>query len=218
MIRVVLFDVIGTTVRETYPDAINDCFEQAFADNQVSVSYDYLKSSRGKDKKEVIDFVVKSLRLAPEVGVRIYHDFKKNLENSFNNFSANGDAEEIFRYLKEKGIKVALGTGLPRPLLEGILKHLNWSGAQFDYLGIANEVGAGRPSPLMIQEMMRSLSISDPKHVLKVGDTVSDIEEGKNAGVHTAAILSGTQAEENLRAAKPDFVIQSLSEIRQIIP
>ncbi len=71
MIRVVLFDVIGTTVREAYPDAINDCFERAFADNQVSVSYDYLKSNRGKDKKEVIDFVVQSLRLTPEVGIRI---------------------------------------------------------------------------------------------------------------------------------------------------
>jgi phosphonatase-like hydrolase len=217
MIRVVLFDVIGTTVREAYPDAINDCFERAFSDNQVSVSYDYLKSNRGKDKKEVIDFVVQALRLAPEVGVRIYQDFKKNLENSFSNFSANTDAEEIFQYLKAKGIKIALGTGLPRPLFEGILKQLNWSVTDFNYVGIANEVGTGRPSPLMIQALMRSLGITDPTMVLKVGDTVSDVEEGKNAGAITVAILSGTQPEEDLRAAKPDFVINRLSEIKQII-
>lgn len=217
MMRVVLFDVIGTTVRESYPDAINDCFDRAFVDNKISVSYDYLKSSRGKDKKEVIDFVVQSLKLGPEVGVRIYQDFKKYLENSFNNFSADRDAEEIFQYLKGKKFKIALGTGLPRPLLLGILKHLNWSVSDFDYVGIANELGAGRPSPLMIQEMMQLLNIVDPRMVLKVGDTVSDVEEGKNAGVNTAVILSGTQPEDQLRSANPDFVIRRLSEIKQIV-
>ncbi len=70
----------------------------------------------------------------------------------------------------------------------------------------------------MIQEMMRLLNITDGKMVLKVGDTVSDIEEGKNAGVNTAVILSGTQPEEQLRAARPDFVIDRLSEIKLIIP
>lgn len=53
--------------------------------------------------------------------------------------------------------------------------------------------------------------------LLKVGDTVSDVEEGKNAGVVTAALLAGTQDEAALRGAYPDFVLMSLSEITTIL-
>jgi beta-phosphoglucomutase-like phosphatase (HAD superfamily) len=157
-IRVVLFDVIGTTVQEIYPDAINDCFEQAFADNQVSIDFSFLKFNRGKDKKEVIDSVIQSLNLPSEIGVRIYQDFKRNLENSFHNFAAKEGALELFSYLRHRDIKVCLGTGLPRTLFEGILRYLKWPVDSFDYIGIANEIGEGRPSPAMILDVMKPLA------------------------------------------------------------
>jgi len=41
--------------------------------------------------------------------------------------------------------------------------------------------------------------------------------EGKNANVKTAAILSGTQSEELLRNAQPDFMLNNLKELIDII-
>ncbi|MGZ8518400.1 MAG: HAD family hydrolase [Chitinophagaceae bacterium] len=42
----------------------------------------------------------------------------------------------------------------------------------------------------MILDMLKKFSLQK-EQFLKVGDTVADILEGKNAGVKTAAILSG---------------------------
>jgi len=62
---------------------------------------------------------------------------------------------------------------------------------------------------------MRKYSLQ-PDELLKVGDTVADIQEGKNAGVVTAAILAGTQANELLRAENPDFLIEELMELKPL--
>ena len=87
----------------------------------------------------------------------------------------------------------------------------------FDYIGIAEEIGTGRPEPEMIFDMMRSLGTADAGAFLKVGDTQADIREGKNAGVRTAVILSGTQDGVMLRSEKPDYILESLEEIKAIL-
>ena len=44
------------------------------------------------------------------------------------------------------------------------------------------DVREGRPAPYMIFKMMHDLDSSDVRRVAKVGDTVRDIQEGRNAG------------------------------------
>ena len=60
----------------------------------------------------------------------------------------------------------------------------------------------------MIFENMRRLGVSSVKNVLKIGDTVSDIQEGVNAGVWTAGVIEGSSAlglsEEAFRALPPE--------------
>ena len=50
----------------------------------------------------------------------------------------------------------------------------------------------GRPYPYMIFRNMEALGLMDVCRVIKVGDTVSDIREGKNAGVLSAGIVTGS--------------------------
>ena len=50
----------------------------------------------------------------------------------------------------------------------------------------------GRPWPYMIFRNMEALEIKKVRRVLKVGDTVSDIKEGRNAGVWSAGIVIGS--------------------------
>ena len=42
----------------------------------------------------------------------------------------------------------------------------------------------------MIFRNMEALGLSDVRRVMKVGDTVSDIKEGKNAGVYTCLLYT----------------------------
>ena len=50
----------------------------------------------------------------------------------------------------------------------------------------------GRPYPYMIFRNMEALGLGDVRRVLKIGDTISDIKEGKNAGVLTAGVIVGS--------------------------
>ena len=50
----------------------------------------------------------------------------------------------------------------------------------------------GRPYPYMIFRNMEALDIKKVRRVLKVGDTISDIKEGRNAGVWSAGIVVGS--------------------------
>ncbi|MDP4261644.1 MAG: HAD-IA family hydrolase [Bacteroidota bacterium] len=217
MIKAVLFDFIGTTVKEAHPEVINNCFEKAFTDNNVPVDISLLKKERGKDKKVIIENVLQSLQLPLSLVQDIYASFKGNVEINIHEFYENDGASVIFSYLREKNIKVCIGTGLERTVFSKIFNHLKWDSSYFDYIGIAGETGRSRPHPDMIFDMIDKLGIPDKNAILKVGDTLADIREGKNAKVRTAVILSGTQPRDILLEAKPDFVVTSLSGIKEIV-
>ena len=52
--------------------------------------------------------------------------------------------------------------------------------------------GHGRPYPYMMFRNMEALGVIDARRVAKVGDTVSDIREGKNAGCISIGVIEGS--------------------------
>jgi phosphonoacetaldehyde hydrolase len=103
-----------------------------------------------------------------------------------------------------------------------------------------DEVGAGRPAPWMLMRNAQLLGVYPPASCVKIGDTVSDIEEGKNAGMWTIGLtrtgnLIGLDAvgweqlseyekqtrlksaEEIMRGAGADFVVEDLTECDRIL-
>lgn len=215
-IKAVLFDFIGTTVIEKDPSALNRCFVKAFSDHNIKVDTDLIKANRGKDKKEMIEGILTQQNSPPHLTGAILQSFKVHLENDLDNFYENEGANDIINYLKERKILLGLGTGLPRDIFENIFAHVGWKTNTFDYIGIAEETGRGRPYPDMLLDMMKKLNLHNDE-LFKVGDTVADVMEGKNASVTTAAILSGTQDEKEIIGSQPDFIIRTLDEIKQII-
>ncbi len=92
----------------------------------------------------------------------------------------------------------------------------------------------------MIYENMKNLEISSAQNVIKVGDTIADIKEGKNAGVKSIGILDGSSlmglneddfeklSEDDKNSirektkrkyldAQADFVIKDLSELLELL-
>jgi phosphoglycolate phosphatase-like HAD superfamily hydrolase len=68
----------------------------------------------------------------------------------------------------------------------------------------------------MINAAMEKCNVKIKNKVLKVGDTVVDIFEGKNAGVLTAAVLTGTQKKSDLEKFEPDYIIDSIKDIKTL--
>src|SRR4029077_16092176 len=109
-------------------------------------------------------------------------------------------AEEVFKALKKRNMLVVLNTGFRLATSLHLLNKLNWQeGKQFDGLVTSNDVQYGRPMPDMIHVAMRRFGISNPKETVKVGDSIIDIEEGKNAGCRLSiGITTGAHTREQL--------------------
>lgn len=105
--------------------------------------------------------------------------------------------------LHEQGIPIGVSTGYNNEMLDIVLTKAAEGGFVPDAAVCAADVSRGRPAPWMIFRLMESLDACPPSAVIKVGDTIADIEAGLNAGVWTVGVtqtgnLVGlTQAEWN---------------------
>ena len=118
--------------------------------------------------------------------------------------------------MKSAGAKIAVGSGFPHSVVETITDTLNWS-SLVDFVCSAEKAGHGRPHPAMIHSAIKFFGIMDPRSVVKVGDTKVDVEEGKNAGCWTIAVLTGTQSREFIARSKPDFIINCIADLPDLL-
>ena len=225
-IQLAMFDMAGTTVNDKvdgHPLMVISMM-RAFAKHGIELAPDAINKHRGKQKSEAIQTLLNEVtELSPAdaecVGDNVYHDFLHELESNLSSISEIDGATELFRHLKSKDIYVGVGSGFPMQVVQAIISQLGWlDEGLLDYVGSAEQIGVGRPNPKMIHDAMERLNITDGSKVVKIGDTVVDIQEGKNAGAWTVAVLTGSQTEPQLRAAGPDYILSSVRELRTLIP
>lgn len=222
MIKLVVFDMAGTTVDEdnvvykTVRAAINAAGYD-FTQDQVQAT------GAGKEKSQAIrDVLALDGQSHPDDEVAtIFADFKERLARAYKDLDVREQpgATEVFTALRADGIKVVLNTGYDRATAEGLVGKIGWKvGEHIDGLVTASDVANGRPAPDMIQAAMRITGIESPATVAKIGDSQIDIAEGMNAecGV-TLGITTGAQTESQLNEARPTAVIHRLSDIRDYL-
>ena len=225
-IQLAMFDMAGTTVNDKvdgHPLMVVSMM-RAFAKHGIELAPDLINEHRGKQKSEAIQILLNEVaELSPtdteRVGDGVYRDFLHELESNLSSISEIDGATELFRHLKSKDIYVGVGSGFPMQVVQAIVSQLGWlDKGLLDYVGSAEKVGVGRPNPKMIHDAMEQLNITDGQKVLKIGDTVVDVQEGKNAGAWTVAVLTGSQTEAQLMAAAPDYILSSIRELTTLIP
>jgi len=211
----ILFDLIGTTIKDSNSGTslIIKAFHQAFLTNGHDTSYELLNQQRGKRKREAIRNILQHSRLNEELTDKIYTDFIDLLHQSVHAFSEMDGASKVFNYAKEKNIKIGIGSGLPIDFMRSIIAQVGWRYDDFDYIGSSDELPKGRPHPAMILDAMDKLKLTDPSKILKIGDTLVDIQEGKNANTLTAMVLTGTQGKEALGDVMPDYIFDSVKNL-----
>lgn len=126
---------------------------------------------------------------------------------------------ETFDYLRGKGIKVGFDTGFSRPIANAIFERLGWiQGTHYDFSITSDEVEHGRPYPDMIYKAMQLFNITDSKEVAKVGDTISDLEQGVNASCGLViGVTTGAYKREELATSTHNHIIDNLIEIKNIL-
>jgi len=221
-IKMAVLDMAGTTIADD--NAVFTAFKKAFEVHGLDVSEEIINPLMGYKKPVAVKMILEQLHVEPTATlVEEIHDYFVDdmidyyeLSPSFRSIKG---AEDAMRELKSKGIRVALNTGFSLEIADVILKRMNWmdDGLVDDYIA-SDEVENGRPDPAMINELMARADISNPKEVIKIGDTESDINEGRNAGCAIViAVTTGAFTREQLQKYSPDYIIDHLSELSRIL-
>lgn len=230
-IKLVVFDMAGTTV--TDQNEVESCFIQAAGHTGLPYSREAIISMMGWSKKRV--FEVLWAKAEPKLSAaglnglvdRSYLEFKRILENHYRHavVTPTEHCLAVFHELRSRGINIALTTGFYREVTNIILNRLGWDrGLNSYYLGngdsviqvsvASDEVAEGRPAPDMILKCMEMLNVDNPRNVINIGDTPSDLESGKRAGcLYSLGICNGTHTREQLSAVPNDGLLQDLSEL-----
>ncbi len=67
-----------------------------------------------------------------------------------------------------------------------------------------------------IHEILRENNLQ-PEETLFIGDMEHDIETARHGGIHSCAVLTGYNTLAQLRAARPDLIVEHLSELRAVL-
>jgi len=86
-------------------------------------------------------------------------------------------------------MKIGSTTGYTRPMLDLLLETAAAQGYVPDCAVCPDDVGAGRPFPWMCYRNAVLLNVYPMEALVKIGDTVSDIEEGLNAGMWSVGVV-----------------------------
>ena len=115
---------------------------------------------------------------------------------------------ETVAKLREQGLRIGSTTGYTSEMMELVIPRAKALGYEADCVVTPDVTGASRPTPFMLYECMRRLNVYPPAAVVKVGDTVVDILEGRNAGAWSVGILTGSNllglTQEEYLAAQPE--------------
>ncbi|MHA7831947.1 MAG: phosphonatase-like hydrolase [Flagellimonas sp.] len=217
-IELAVFDMAGTTVNED--NVVYKTVRAALEKAGVEVTLDtVLEFGAGKEKFKAIADILEATKTTGVDPNIVFEDFKGMLAEAYANLDVTtyDGVEELFKTLKSKEVKVVLNTGYDQKTAQSLLNKLGWvPGNQIDAVITADDVVKGRPSSEMIDKAMAMFGITASDKVLKAGDSVIDIEEGKNANCGlTVGVLTGAQTREQLATAEPSMILETLSDLAE---
>lgn len=253
MIEAVIFDWAGTTV-DYGCFAPVQAFVEAFAHYGIEVTMEETRKPMGMLKIEHIRTMLQMERIAnlwqekcgrtaTEEDIQgIYEQFEPKLLSILDGYATPKPyVLDTVKQLRQMGLKIGSTTGYTDKMMEIVVAKAAEQGYAPDCWFSPDSVeGKGRPFPYMLFKNMQQLKISGVRNVVKVGDTVSDIEEGVSAGVWSVGVIEGSselglseeewnalsQEQKNLaikkvetsfRNAGADFIIQNLSELPALV-
>ncbi|HRW59160.1 MAG TPA: phosphonoacetaldehyde hydrolase [Defluviicoccus sp.] len=149
-------------------------------------------------------------------------------------------ALEAVESMRAQGFAIGTTTGYPRAVMAVVAAEAEAQGYRPDCVIAAEDAPLGRPSPFPALAALARLGVYPVEAVVKIGDTVVDIEEGLNGGMWSVGItVTGnevglTEAEwqvldersrahrreeaaEKLRSAGAHYVVDSLGDAVRVL-
>jgi phosphonoacetaldehyde hydrolase len=251
-LKAVIFDWAGTTIDYGCfaPVAV---FIEVFRRQGIEISIAQARAPMGLEKKDHI----RAIAQQPEVSAcwraakgracdetDVEAMYRDSLELQYASVLEYAElipgTLDTIHYCRAQGLKIGTSTGYNRTIMNKLLSVAAYRGYIPDAALCPSDVAAGRPAPWMIFQNAMQLGVYPMPAVVKVGDTLPDIEEGLNAGVWTIGVsqtgneLGLSQAEvkkltedelaarlapieTRLRDAGAHYVARSIAEVPAIL-
>ena len=199
-LQAVILDWAGTAVDygSFAPTAV---FLRLFESHEVKITPDDARSGMGLMKKDHLRTILSRPQVAEAWtavhGMPASEDDIADLFNSFVPMQISVLKEfaepipgllEVVQELRDRNMKIGTTTGYLRQMMEVLAPKAKENGYEPDCIVCPDEVPAGRPYPWMCYENAIQLGVYPMQAIVKVGDTLVDIEEGLNAGMWTVGL------------------------------
>lgn len=123
--------------------------------------------------------------------------------------------DDILKYIKSKGVKLAVFTGKGRETTEITLKKLG-AFDYFDFIVTGSDVAEHKPSAEGLIKIL-NLFKYDPSRVLMVGDAPADIIASRSAGIKVASVVWDSYAKEEVLKLSSDYYFHTVEEFDKFV-
>ncbi len=199
-LQAVVFDWAGTTVDFGSLAPVR-ALQDLFARRGVPITEQEARQDMGLLKKDHIRSILRLPRIAAawqqdtghpssEADVEsFYAEFiPAQLDTLVNYSGLIPGVREVAFQIQRQGLKIGTTTGYTRAMLHLLVEEAAMQGYVPDANLCPEDVAAGRPHPFMILRLAAELGLWPLAAVVKVGDTIADVQEGLNAGAWSVGV------------------------------
>ncbi len=122
---------------------------------------------------------------------------------------------ETLDAIKADGIRMAIVSNKPDFATRTVV-NAHYGEGYFDFVTGQVPGGVLKPDPTVVLSVMESFEVTR-EECLYIGDTSTDMQTGKNAGMYTVGVLWGFRGREELLANGADLLIEKPSELYDCI-
>ncbi|SKA96111.1 phosphonatase-like hydrolase [Agreia bicolorata] len=216
-VELVVLDMAGTTVVDD--GIVEQAFERAArrtglnSVRPLEESLQYVRDTMGQSKIEVFRYLTHGDEDAAHAANLAFEVAYAELIDEVGVDPIPGAADAIYA-LRASGIKVALTTGFSPTTRDAVLARLGWL---VDVALSPADAGRGRPAPDLVLAALLATGANSVASVVVVGDTMSDMLSGRNAGAGlVVGVTTGAHSREQLEAAGADVVLDSVRDLADL--
>ena len=194
----VLLDWAGTTVDYGCMAPVGS-FIEMFEERGITVTMEETRKPMGMAKIDHIRTMLGMPEIQAQLANRAIIEkdvvemngrFEELLFKNLSNYATPvpGAVDAINEIIQMK-LKIGTTTGYTREMMEIVRAGAAQQGYAPDIVITADDVDAGRPFPWMAYAAAMKMGVYPMSRIVKVGDTVIDMEEGRNAGAWTVGLV-----------------------------
>ena len=203
-LKAVIFDWAGTTV-DFGCFAPTGVFIEVFRQNGIEITAKEARGPMGMHKRDHIREITKYPRISTEWKSVHHRDCTEHdIEEMFRSFiplqlsviekfsTIIPELPEALKVIRNYDMKIGSTTGYNNEMMNILTLSAARQGYAADSVVCATDVPAGRPAPWMAFRNAENLGIYPMKAIVKIGDTIADIEEGINAGMWSVGVVTSS--------------------------